>query len=233
METMYLRQQDLIHPENLHHLDVDIIGAGSLGGAILICLGKMGFGIRNRLTVWDFDVCEPHNLPTQWFRPADVSMVRPKVDALTDVAAWILDREVNTVHARFTGAEEQRLGPIVILAVDTLAERAAIWANLKRRDDVHLLLDARAGAEVAEVHALDVRRDPHDAYERSLQGEPFEEPCTRRSIAYTTLGTAALVASSLRAWIRGNEYTRRVVFDFRNFWVDRGDGEDADRPASP
>lgn len=219
MDT-YHRQRDLITPDNLHHLDVDLIGAGALGGAILLCLGKMGFGVRNRITVTDFDVCEPQNLATQWFRPADVSLSRPKVDALADVAAWVLDHEILTVRARFTGAEDRRVGPIVILAVDSLDERRTIWSKLRTRSDVRLLVDARAGAEVAEVWTLDLREDLRRAYERSLDGVPFEEPCTRRSIAYTSLGTAALVGSLLRAWVQGHDYAQRVTFDFRNFWVE-------------
>jgi len=227
----FLRQLDLVTPENLRHLDVDIVGAGSLGGACLLVLGKMGFGIRNRITVTDFDRCEAHNLPTQWFRPADATLSRPKVDALAELAAWVLDREVETVDDRFTGAEERRIGPIVILAVDSLAERAAIWSRLKERDDVRLLVDARAGAEVVEIRTLDPS-DPaeaRDAYEASLSGEPFVEPCTRRSIAYTTLGAASFVGSVIRAWVRGDDVPRSLVFDFRNFLVERS--EPAGEPA--
>jgi hypothetical protein len=120
----------------------------------------------------------------------------------------------------------------VVLAVDSLAERAAIWGNLKRRDDVRLLVDVRAGAEVVEIHALDLERDSRDArnaYEASLAGEPFEEPCTRRSIAYTTLGAASFVGSVVRSWVRGDDFARHVVFDFRNFWVERS--EPAGEPA--
>ena len=43
----YLRQLDLLTPGDLAGLDVDIVGAGALGGAILLCLGKMGFGVAN------------------------------------------------------------------------------------------------------------------------------------------------------------------------------------------
>ena len=75
------------------------------------------------------------------------------------------------------GAEERRLGPIVVLAVDSLAERAAIWANLKQRDDVRLLIDARAGAEVVEIRALDLERDSREAraaYEEAGRGEDLQ-----------------------------------------------------------
>ncbi|MHC4446871.1 MAG: ThiF family adenylyltransferase, partial [Planctomycetota bacterium] len=77
MDTFF-RQADILGLDDLEGFDVDIVGAGSLGGAILICLGKMGFGIRNRLTVTDFDRCEAHNLATQWFAPGHVLLNRPK-----------------------------------------------------------------------------------------------------------------------------------------------------------
>ena len=215
----YIRQLELLVPGDLEGLDVDLVGAGSLGGAILLCLGKMGFGIRNRITVTDFDRCEEHNLPTQWFRPADVTMGRPKVEALTEVAAWIFDREIEPVDAHFTGAEDRRLGPIVIVAVDSLEERRRIWEQLSSRDDVRFLVDARAGAEVVEIRALDLERDSRDEYERSLEGEPFVERCTRQSISYTVIGAAAFVGSVVRAWVRRDEYPRSFVFDFHNFWT--------------
>jgi molybdopterin/thiamine biosynthesis adenylyltransferase len=215
------RQRDLLTPADLDHLDVDLVGAGSLGGAVLLCLGKMGFGVRTRMTVTDFDRCEEHNLPTQWFRASDVTMGRAKVEALADTAAWVLDREIESVAERFTGAEARRLGTIVVLAVDTLEERRRIWTNLARREDVRFLVDVRAGAEVVEVFALVLRADDRAPYEESLAGEPFREPCTRRSIAYTALGAAALVGSVIRSWVRGHAFPRHLVFDFRNFWVER------------
>jgi hypothetical protein len=225
------RQRDLLTPADLDHLNVDLVGAGSLGGAILLCLGKMGFGVRTRVTVTDFDRCEEHNLPTQWFRPGDVLLERSKVDALSDTVQWVLDFAIERVAERFTGAEERRLGPIVVLAVDSLSERRAIWANLKKRKDVRLVVDARAGGEVAEVWVVDLARgreagdawDAWDAYEASLEGEAYDAPCGQRSIAYTTIGAGAFVGSVVRSWVRGDAFPGRVTFDFRNFWVERGE----------
>ncbi len=222
---IFSRQADILSPDDLAGFDIDIVGAGSLGGAILLCLGKMGFGIRNRLTVTDFDRCEAHNLATQWFRPSHVLLRRPKVDALSEMMAWICDREVTTVQARFTGQETRPVGPVVILAVDSLEERRRIWQRLKQRNDVRLLLDARMGAEVLEVYCVDLPPQENTAaYEASLEvdGEPFREPCTRRAILYTALGGAAMVGSLLRAYTRGETFPRHVVFDFRNFFLELG-----------
>jgi hypothetical protein len=228
----FRRQQDILTPADLAGVSVDIVGAGALGGAILLCLCKMGFGITNTLTVTDFDRCEAHNLPTQWFRPSDVLMDEAKVDALAEMIGWICDRPIVTARDRFRGDESRRLGPVVILAVDSLRERRLIWHNLRHREDVHLLVDARMGAEVLEIHCLDPRPSrrhgtrrtgpgSEEFYEESLArpDEAFQEPCTRRGILYTTLGAASLVGSILRAHAREEDYPRHLVFDFRNFML--------------
>lgn len=218
----FLRQQDLLLPEQLEGADIDIVGGGSLGGAILLALCKMGCGIRNRVTVTDFDLCELHNLPTQWFRECHTALGAAKVDALAETVELLCERRIETFRARFTGAEGRSLGPIVVLAVDSLEERARIWENLERRDEVAFLVDARMAAEVVEIHSLVLRKDPHEAYAQSLQadGESFTEPCTHRAIVYTSFGAAAFVASMMRSYVRGLAFPRYVAFDFRNFFIE-------------
>jgi molybdopterin/thiamine biosynthesis adenylyltransferase len=221
----FARQQDLLTPDDVAGVDVDVVGAGSLGGAIVVALAKTGFGITSRITVTDFDRCELHNLPAQWFRAADVALARPKVDALADACAFVCERDVAAVEDRFTGAEERRLGPVVVLAVDSLAERRRVWSNLRSREDVRLLVDARAGGEVVEVWTVDFaapdRAAAGAAYAAGLDETPAEEPCTRRSIFYAVLGAGAMVASVVRAWARGEGFARRVTMDWGRFWIDR------------
>ena len=221
----FLRQREILMPDDLQGLHIDIVGAGSLGGAILLCVCKMGFGIRNRITVTDFDRCEAHNLGTQWFRRSHVMLQQAKVDALAEMVAWVCDREIVTVRERFSGAEARLIGPVVILAVDSLEERRRIWDRIKDRDDVDFLVDARMGAEVLEIHCVDLGQDSFDSYERSLEsdGEEHHEPCTRRAVLYTVLGGASFVGSLLRAYARDEEYPRHLIFDFRNFFMEVDD----------
>ncbi len=222
MARPFLRQSELLTPGDLAGADIDLAGGGCLGGGIVILLCKMGCGIENRITVTDPDVCEPHNLPGQWFRASDVAARRPKVEALAEMAQTVCERRIETRRERFTGAEARRLGSVVILAVDGIEERAAIWRNLKHRRDVGLLVDARMGGEIVEVHALIPGRDPHVLYERSLHDpkESFHEPSGRRAIASTALAGAALVGSLLCAYVKGREFPRRLDLDLRNFWLE-------------
>ena len=215
----FLRQQEILTPDELVDLHIDIVGAGALGGAIALCLCKMGFGITNSITVTDFDHCSAHNLPTQWFLSSDVLLSRSKVEALAGMVGWVCGRDIIAVEGRFTGTEERHLGPVVVLAVDSLEERCHIWSAIKRRRDVKLLVDARMGAEVVEIFC--VCPPDADLYEQSLEDPDgaFSEPCTRRGILYTTLGAASFVGSILRAHARQEPHPRHLVFDFRNFLI--------------
>ncbi len=218
----FRRQHEILTPGDLDGLDIDIVGAGALGGAILLCLSKMGCGITNRVRVTDFDRCEPHNVANQWFRSSHALLGQPKVLALAEMAAFTCDREIDAIEGRFSGREDRPLGPVVALAVDSLKERQRIWEGLRERTDVRLVLDARMGAEVLELFAVDMVEDDRAAYESSLDTdeEPYAEPCTRRAIFYTVLGGTAFVGSLLRAWSRGEPFPRHIVFDFRNFLIE-------------
>ncbi len=216
--TEFLRQAGLLTPEHLRGLHVDVVGAGALGGSSAVALCKAGCGRTNRVTVTDFDVCEEHNLPTQWFLRSHVLTKSPKVDAVAETVALLTDVEIVPVRARFTGGEERRLGPVVILAVDSLAERRRIWGRLKGRRDISLLIDARMGAEILDLYALQPGTDFVAAYERSLDdGEPLREPCTERAVVYTVVGAAGFVASIVKAFARGEPFPRQLMCDFRHF----------------
>ena len=85
----FLRQREILTPEDLAPYDVDLVGGGSLGGAILLGACKMGLGVLNRITVTDHDHCTTHNLPTQWFGPQHVRLEQYKVEALEEMIAWV------------------------------------------------------------------------------------------------------------------------------------------------
>ncbi len=219
----FARHADIFTPHDIEDRDLDIVGGGALGGAVLLTLTKMGFRVLNTITVTDFDQCTMHNLSNQWFRRTHVLLGQAKVDALAEMVAGIGERNLNTVKDRFTGSESRPVGPVVIVAVDSLEERARIWRNLAQRQDVDLLIDARMGVEVLEIHTVDLRRDDTAAYERSLEvpeGDAYEEPRGCRAIIYTVLGAAAFVGSILRAWCRDEPFPRHVLFDFRNYLME-------------
>ena len=73
------RQQDLIDPDQLD-VPITVVGCGGIGSFVVLTLAKMGC---RALTVYDDDRVEPHNIPNQAYRLADVG--RLKVEALAEL----------------------------------------------------------------------------------------------------------------------------------------------------
>jgi molybdopterin/thiamine biosynthesis adenylyltransferase len=222
----YWRQLDLVRPDQIRHT-VNVVGVGGIGSPTALALAKLGCP---RLTRWDPDRVEPHNLPSPLYRPADVG--RPKVEALAEIVRAFVPAEVRAVPEAVTA---QRLDGIVVLAVDSMATRAEIWQGaLRHRAAVPLLIDARMGAQVCRV--LSVRpTDPDDVrfYESTLYDDTaaLDEPCTAQAVVYTTFGVAALVSGQVERFVSDEPLDADVIFDFVTLSLIAG-GNGVDEPTA-
>lgn len=208
-EMDFLRQLDLVDPEKLAALEVTVIGAGGIGSPVVLALAKMGV---RRITVYDDDVVEPHNLPNQWYRMGDVG--RPKVEALRDIVHEYTGVEIDAHNERF---EDQPVGGVVISGVDSMDTRIAIWNRaMKMNPRVELFIDGRMGGEQFYVYAVRPC-DPDDIewYEKLLypSAEAAEIPCSARSIVYTLLSIAAEIAAIVKSFVQMNEAPRQIIRD--------------------
>jgi ThiF family len=204
------RQQDLIEPDQLD-LPITVVGCGGIGSFVVLALAKMGC---RALSAYDDDRVEPHNIPNQAYRLADVG--RLKVEALAelvrDIAGVALDLRAERVRS-------QRLQGVVVAAVDTMSARREIWLQgIRHRAAVPLYIDARMGAEVARV--LTVRpADPDDIrrYEASLHSdeEAANLPCTAQAIVYTGFSIAGLVASQIKKFLTGEPFKGELILDHK------------------
>ena len=206
----FLRQQDILPIEKLRDAKVTLIGAGAVGSFTALTLAKMGIG---HLEVYDGDSVEPHNLPNQWYRLADLGT--SKVDALKAILEAFSDTEVTCHHGNFTA---QPVQGIVVSAVDSMDARLSLWRHIKRCRRVILYLDARMGAEVGKVLAVRPT-DPLSVadYETELypSSEALQAPCTAKATVYCAAGLAAFVAAKVGKVILGRPYRNRFVVDFR------------------
>ena len=55
---------------------INIVGCGSVGSTIAVLLARAGV---TKMTLWDFDMVEPHNLANQMFRATLVSSRRKRL----------------------------------------------------------------------------------------------------------------------------------------------------------
>lgn len=204
------RQQDLIDPDALD-TPIHVIGCGGIGSFVVLALAKMGC---RALAAYDDDRVEPHNIPNQAYRLADVG--RQKVEALADLVGEVAGAPLQARAERVRG---QRLQGVVVAAVDTMAARREIWLRgIRHRAAVPLYLDARMGAEVARI--LTVRpADPDDVrrYEASLHAdeEALVLPCTAQAIVYTGFSIAALVAGQIKKFLTGEPCKGELILDHK------------------
>lgn len=197
----FWRQTDLVIPDDLD-FPITIIGAGGIGSPTALLLAKMGC---HKLTVWDPDRVESHNLPNQFYRLRDIGQY--KVQALAEIIKDFTGVEIATMPVRFT---DEYLFGVVVSGVDSMETRKEIWKSVKV-GDVQLYIEARMGAEIGYVYPI----NPSDSseaefYETTLysSSETRELPCTARAISYNVFVIASIIAALVK------KYAKKEGFPF-------------------
>ena len=208
-ETRYHRQLDLLDPK-LMDVPVTVIGAGATGSFTALSLAKMG--VRN-LTVYDFDTVEEHNLPNQFYRQCDLG--KPKALALQEIIGEFEGIQIKARNEKYRG---QRMEGVVITCVDSMDTRLQIWKFVKGNPNVPLYIDSRMGAEVMRIYSV----RPMDfyqcrEYEKSLypSSEALQERCTAKTIMYTVLSIASLLANQVKKFLVGDMLHQELLFDLK------------------
>lgn len=210
----YTRQRDIVDPARLAAVHVDLVGCGAINSPTGLVLAKMGC---TDLRAIDFGRVEPVNVSGQIFRLADARAHAWKAEALRDIYHAFAGVEV---QAACVAAADVALRGVVVMGVDSMAARQAIWEQVLASPTVSHLIDGRMGATNGMV--LTVRLDrPADrrAYESSLYDDDraVDLPCTGRTVLYNTFWIAALIArqvSRIASEQSPPEY--RVDFDLAN-----------------
>ena len=199
------RQLDVLDVPRLARTPITVIGAGAIGSFTVLALAKSG---AERITVWDDDSIESHNLPNQWYRLTDLG--RPKVQALQVLVREMTGVDIEIVQERFQG---EKATEVTICAVDTMDVRIALWRALHPRPALYV--DARMGAEVGKVMCVGAFAT---WYEETLHpsSEAFRAPCTARATMYCASGLAAFIAAQVANYASDRPTREEMTVDFRN-----------------
>lgn len=211
--SLYWRQLDIIDPQKLGAIDVTMIGVGGLGSPTAMALAKMG--IKN-FTIYDHDVVDEHNVPNQMYTLHDIG--KPKVDAISNVISS-MGGDADGRQEKF---ESQVLNGIVIVTVDNMEGRRAVWDSIKWSPSIPLLIDARMGAEVGRIFAVNpADLDDIRYYENTLYSdeEAVELPCTAQSIIYNTFSVAALVSRLVKGFASSEALPKELIIDSVQFAI--------------
>jgi molybdopterin/thiamine biosynthesis adenylyltransferase len=227
--SFFLRQLDIADPSQFKDKSITVIGAGGIGAATVVALAKTGF---ENITVYDFDTIEEHNLPNQLlplyqdvpeydpdtyssYLDWESTIGQHKVNTLYNLTYRLAGVEIVPVPSRYVG---QPLGEIVICAVDSLETRRQIWAQVRESMDTTFYLDGRMAITSMDLYAIDLMHDKAwILYERSLEGEASELPCTARATMFNSFIIAGQLVALLVAHLNGWKYPWRFYYNVRSF----------------
>ncbi len=127
---------------------IHIVGCGSVGSTVAENLARCGI---TKMTLWDFDKVEPHNIANQMFRQQDVGKF--KVDALKDILMDINPEIADFVELKPDGWRGKLMSGYIILAVDSIELRRQIVEQHMDSPYVKAMFDVRTLLTGAQHYA--------------------------------------------------------------------------------
>ncbi len=209
----FVRSFDII-PMDILDERINLIGAGAIGSFTALGLVKMGF--RN-IHIWDPQDIGNENIGTQLYGAAYVghSKVGKLKDLLTGNSILGARAEHKTVikitkdNYRIT-----KLTGVVIVAVDSMTARKAIWKQQKKNRLVDWVIDARMGAEQAMLYTMNpCDKLDIESYEKTLYDDKdsLQEPCTAAGTAYTAMLISGMVCKAVQSVLTNKPRYPRIM----------------------
>lgn len=130
---------------------IHIVGCGSVGSTIAENLARCGV---TKMTLWDFDDVEAHNIVNQMFRQQDVG--KKKVEALKDILLDInpdIEQDIELKPEGWNG--KKLLSGYIFLCVDNIELRRAFVEKHFDSPFVKAMFDFRTLLESAQHYAAD------------------------------------------------------------------------------
>lgn len=193
-DAKYVRQQDII-PTKILETPITLIGAGAIGGTAGLFLAKTGF---KNIRVYDDDSVALHNLPNSMYRVGDIG--KKKVMALKEIIRVFEGLDIVALSKKF---DKQFMRGAFICAVDSMATRHSIWRTIRRESKkIPVYIDARMGAEILRVYAVDpTNAKDVELYESTLckPEDVIPLPCTAKATMYCASIAGGIVVSMLKS----------------------------------
>lgn len=178
---------DFFQPDKEDEM-IHIVGVGSVGSTIAENLARCGI---SRMTFWDFDDVESHNISNQMFRQKDLG--RKKVEALKDIIL-----EINPeaeIKLKENGWNGETMSGYIFLAVDSIETRRKIVEQMFNNVYVKAVFDFRTLLESAQHYAaawddLKMKQNLLNSMQFSHDEATEETPVSACGV---TLGVATIV----------------------------------------
>ena len=218
-----VKSYDFFHPEQCTDR-IHIIGCGAIGSTVAENLVRFGL---TRLTLYDFDSVESHNIANQMFRDTDIG--KYKVEALEDILCDInpdVKKDIKLVNKGYVG---QKLSGYVFLCVDNIDLRREIAERCKGNPYVKAMFDFRMRLTDAQHYAADwsnakMVEDFLKSMAFSHEEAQAETPVSACNIALSVAPTVrAIVAYGVANFInfaKGGAIRKLILADAFNYTID-------------
>lgn len=174
---------------------IHIIGCGSVGSTIAENLARCGV---TKMTLWDFDTVEAHNIVNQMFLQKDVGKL--KVEALRDIILEINPEAKEDIEVKPEGWDGKMLSGYIFLAVDNIELRRKIVEQHLDSPFVKAMFDVRTMLTGAQTFAADwgdykMKQDLLNSMQFSHEEAAEEAPVSACGVTLGVVTTVRLISA--------------------------------------
>ncbi len=200
---------------------IHIIGCGSVGSTLAENLARCGL---TKMTLWDFDTVEAHNIANQMFRQQDLN--KPKVEALRDILVEINPEAEPDLKLMPNGWQGKLLSGYIFLCVDNIELRRQIVERHMDTPYVKAVFDFRTLLESAQHYAADwsdykMKQDllasMQFSHEEAAADTPVSACGVTLGVATTVRLVCALGTNNFLNFVKGRELKKLVLINGFNF----------------
>lgn len=197
----FLRYSGIVNPQDLLNANILIVGVGAIGRQVALQLAAMGV---SGIEVCDPDEVEEANMGAQGYRPDQLG--EPKVKAIIEDMKAINPDGDYFAHATLYDRKDLDLDVMdptaIFCCVDCMDARRKIWTDARNAEIP--FFDTRMSGLAMQTYAC-VNRTLLAAYGKTLfsNEEAHPEPCTARSVLFTSNIVAGLAVSQWAQSLRG------------------------------
>lgn len=217
------KSYDFFKPEMLTSR-INIIGCGAIGSTVAENLIRFGI---TKISLFDFDKVEPHNIANQMFRQTDIGKL--KVEALADILTEINPECKDDLRLVPEGWVGQRLSGYVFLCVDNIDLRREIATTCQDNQYIKGMFDFRMRLTDAQHYAADWKNKK--MVEDFLKSMAFsheeakeETPVSACNIALSVVPTVRMICacgvSNFINFVKGGALKKLILIDAFNPAVD-------------
>lgn len=200
---------------------IHIVGCGSVGSTIAENLARCGV---TKMTLWDFDKVENHNIVNQMFNQNDVGKL--KVEALKDILTDINPEIIDDIELKPDGWQGKLMSGYIFLCVDSIELRREIVEKHMDSPYVKAVFDFRTLLESAQHYAAnwsdykmkkDLLNSMQFSHDEAKEETPVSACGVTLGVATTVRLICALGVNNYINFVKGKGIKKLILMDGFNF----------------